>query len=326
MKGLSFDPRAVLVGALFAVLAGCGGSQLPAGTSGFVNAQTAPPRKNHSQSFGYTGTRQTFTVPPGVTSVTVTAAGASGEDTSPDSTGGAGGLVKAKIVVTPGEKLRVYVGQAGGYAGPGVGGYNGGGQGGAPDSRFGDGVRPLYVGTGGGGGGASDVRQGGSQIADRVVVAAGGAGAGLFAGCCSGTQSGKGGAGGGKAGKHGANGCCYGQSDGQGGGGGTQTAGGSGGGGAGRGSCHNDGASGSLGVGGDGGQGCGSAYGGGGGGGGGGYFGGGGGGGGNRYSASTDGSGGGGGGGSSYVTPTGKLISDRHGAAPPGNGTVVIAW
>ena len=71
MKGLSFDPRAVLVGALFAVLAGCGGRPAPGGTSGFVNARTpAPPRKNHFQSFGYPGTRQTFTAPPGVTSVT----------------------------------------------------------------------------------------------------------------------------------------------------------------------------------------------------------------------------------------------------------------
>jgi len=310
----------------FALLVDCGGSQLPAGPNSDFNPQTSPHGKKHSQGFGYTGSKQSFTVPPGVTSVTVTASGAGGEETSPDSVGGAGGLVKAKVIVTPGETLRIYVGGKGGGAGSGSGGYNGGGDGGAPDLRSGDFSGPAYVGVAGGGGGASDVRQGGNKLADRIVVAAGGAGAGLYAGCCSGTNSGAGGAGGGKTGEHGANGCCFGNSDGNGGRGGTQSFGGSGGAGAGSGSCHNDGGSGSLGKGGAGGQVCVSASGGGGGGGGGGYFGGGGGGGGNHYSGSYDGSGGGGGGGSSYVTPRARWLWDRRGAGASGNGTVVISW
>ena len=94
----------------------------------------------------------------------MTASGAGGEGTSPDSVGGAGGLVKAKVIVTPGETLRIYVGgEAGGQAGFGSGGYNGGGDGGAPDLRSGDFAGPAYVGSAGGGGGASDVRQGGKR-------------------------------------------------------------------------------------------------------------------------------------------------------------------
>jgi hypothetical protein len=64
--------------------------------------------------------------------------------------------------------------------------------------------------------------------------------------------------------------------------------------------------------------------GGGGGGGGGGYYGGGGGGGGG---GGEDGCpGGGGGGGSSYVEPGATNVKDKKGAAPPGNGQIVISW
>jgi hypothetical protein len=98
----------------------------------------------HGRVFGDTGTTQHFHVPKAVTEVTIVAWGASA--------GAAGGSTTATIPVTPGEDLVVMVNVGGG------GGGAGGEANGAP------------------GGGASDVRQGGSGIADRVVVAGGAGG------------------------------------------------------------------------------------------------------------------------------------------------------
>ena len=95
------------------------------------------------ERFKYTGKEQTFTVPAGVTSVKIVAAGASG----PSGTyyygsyhGGNGGMVTATIPVTPGETLAVFVGGEGGtakYGTNGTGGFNGGGSGGSgrPNTR-----------------------------------------------------------------------------------------------------------------------------------------------------------------------------------------------
>ena len=108
-----------------------------------VTAQDAPPG---SQTFNYTGKRQTFIVPAGVTRLTITASGASG-GTVGSYTGGRGGLVKAEISVMPGESLSVFVGGSG-RAGTRRS-FNGGGAGsGSRHHRS------------GGGGGASDVRLG----------------------------------------------------------------------------------------------------------------------------------------------------------------------
>lgn len=115
-----------------------------------------------SSTFTSTGTLHGFTVPAGVTRVTIRATGAQGGND-----GGRGGVVTATIAVTPGEVLSVAVGGEGDWFGPG--GANGGGDGGF---RIGD----SYLGMGGGGGGASDVRQGGTALGSRVVVAAGGGG------------------------------------------------------------------------------------------------------------------------------------------------------
>ncbi|MGB8908995.1 MAG: hypothetical protein WCC84_09630 [Candidatus Cybelea sp.] len=225
--------------------------------NGYAPSTSQPAlRSIHKQTFNYTGHKQTFVVPTGVTNIAVTASGASGGVPYPDSTAGTGGLVRAEISVTPGERLEIYVGGSG--AGGGAGGYNGGGDGGVPYNSA-----ALAA---AGGGGASDVRQRGLKFADRVIVAGGGGGA-----------PGDGGA---------------------------------------------KGAPGSIGTGGAGGSGfCNSA----GGGAGGGYFGGGGGGG-AGYCYSYSGGGGGGAGGSSYVEPGAMHVVDRRGAAPPGNGAIVITW
>jgi hypothetical protein len=131
-----------------------------------------------SQTLNFTGAVQTWTVPAGVTSITFTANGASGGNSSAGyGTGGLGGQVQGALNVTPGQVLNIYVG---GAASGTTGGWNGGGNG--PTS---------YPTWGGGGGGATDVRIGGTSLNDRVLVAAGGGGAGYN--CGSGNHGGGGG-------------------------------------------------------------------------------------------------------------------------------------
>src|SRR5438876_4141598 len=87
--------------------------------------------------FSSTGSEQTFTVPAGVSSVTVTAVGgvgAAGQGSDLGSSGGAGGFgakVTGALSVTGGEVLYVEVaGNAPNPAGSAAGGFNGGGAGG----------------------------------------------------------------------------------------------------------------------------------------------------------------------------------------------------
>jgi hypothetical protein len=95
----------------------------------------------------------TWTVPAGVTYVTVTASGAGGGSGGSDSSGnpggagGPGGLAEATVAVTPGGNLSISVGTAGANAGDGTGAN--GGNGGS------SGVTGVVGGGGGGGGGAN---------------------------------------------------------------------------------------------------------------------------------------------------------------------------
>ena len=108
----------------------------------------------NSLTFTYTGAQQTFTVPTGVTLVTIECWGASGGDGF--TAGGKGGYAKGVKTVTAGGTLYVNVGgQGSSGGGDGVrlavsGGWNGGGSG----------YSDTYNTWGkiGGGGGASDVR------------------------------------------------------------------------------------------------------------------------------------------------------------------------
>ena len=316
---------ALIIGAAM-LFAGCGTSQPSiAVPDAMSNGSYPAPHSKHSQTFSFTGGKQQFQVPAGVTQVTVVASGASGPYGATGYyckvIGGLGGVVKATIPVTPGETLAVFVGGEGTIGAPcgsqygnGNGGFNGGGRGG----------RAGYGYYGDGGGGASDVRQGGSTLSNRVVVAAGGGGQGArYHGGAAGAGGGRHGGAGGSGGSGPVGG---------GGGGGTQKRGGRGGTADpyfGPPEAGHPGHHGSLGVGGRGGKGGLSLPGydrpgGGGGGGGGGYYGGGGGGGGG---GGEDGAaGGGGGGGSSYVEPGATNVKDKKGAAPAGNGQVVISW
>lgn len=112
----------------------------------------------------YTGAVQSFTVPVGVTSITVTLHGAAGgKGYAEVATGGKGGIITSVVPVIPGELLQVFVG--GTPFAPRTGGYNGGGS---------------SAGQHGGGGGASDIRKAPFSLTDRVLVAGGGGGAGWW--------------------------------------------------------------------------------------------------------------------------------------------------
>ena len=253
----------------------------------------------------------TYTVPTGVTSITVKmwgggGGGGGGGSTGTGGAGGGGGYSTTTLTVTPGETLDVYVG--------------GGGSGGAYSSGGND------AGGGGGGGGYSSLY----RSSTLLLLAAGGGGGG---GARQARAGGDGGAGGGTTGVAGSNG--YTSTNGGGGGGGTQTTGGAGGttsgnngrdgssltgGGGGGGSRattgpDGTGASGGLASGGGGGLANINTTRAGGGGGGAGYYGGGGGG---ATTSSTTASGGGGGGGSGYA---GSGSTSAGSGTSPGNST-----
>jgi hypothetical protein len=249
-----------------------------------------------------------FTVPAGISSISVTAIGAPGSASCDAASGGEGAGVTATISVFAGESLEVGVGAPGGMPNCGViaggaGGAGGGGQGGA-------GVAGSI--SGGGGGGASALAQSapsqGFQAESELIVAGGGGGAGQE---------------GGNGGNAGAAGSPNTGGDGGGGGGaGTETGGGAGG--TDAGDCIGQGSpeAGLAGTFGQGGRGgnfpevgfTGSAAG---GGGGGGYYGGGGGGAGCR--------GGGGGGGSSFVSASATLTGAPTPTAQPSGVTITYA-
>ncbi|KKQ66696.1 MAG: hypothetical protein US86_C0004G0014 [Candidatus Daviesbacteria bacterium GW2011_GWA2_38_24] len=261
-----------------------------------------------SDTFNHTGANQTFTVPTGVTSITVKmwGAGGGGNNFSTNGSGGGGGYSTATVSVTPGEDLTILVGQGGrgGYnGGTGAGGFGGGGS-----------TTNATSYKGSGGGGYSGIFRGIVALGNTLVIAGGGGGAGLSEAAAS-ANGGAGGGSSGVAGQAGDNGL-------KSGGAGTPSAGGAAGGGGGSataGSALQGGAGGDGGAGGSGG------------GGGGGYFGGGGGGG------SSTGSDGGGGGGSGYVgcagcsattttagsgtTPGNSGDADRAGLGDGGTGS-----
>ena len=114
-------------------------------------------------NFNYTGSMQTWTVPAGVTQVTLETWGAQGGpgNVGGNDPGGLGGYAKGDLSVTPGQVLNIYVG---GTPTTTAGGWNGGGNG------------ALTFGERGAGGGATDIRLGGTTLNDRVLVGAGGGG------------------------------------------------------------------------------------------------------------------------------------------------------
>lgn len=134
-----------------------------------IYAATAPNINQVSQSFVYSNGPQTWTVPVGVTEITVDAKGARG-GVAGTYVGGLGARTQCRLNVIPNEVLQINIGGAGLSSTAGAtGGYNGGGAG----------VTGQWTATGGGGGGATDIRRGGSALIDRILIAGGGGGAGL---------------------------------------------------------------------------------------------------------------------------------------------------
>ena len=148
--------------------------------TGIIQAVITASTSTHgTATFSYTGADQTWTVPSGITKITVTVRGASGGNVS-TATGGAGATVSTTVSVTPGDTLRLVVGAKGGdgslggitnptcpYGGGGAGG------GGAGGSAY----------SGSAGGGYSGIFVGNSiSVANALVIAGGGAGAGVFSG------------------------------------------------------------------------------------------------------------------------------------------------
>jgi hypothetical protein len=142
-------------------------------------------------TFSYTGAAESWVVPAGVTSAVFAVYGAAGGSVAPiamgplpGGSGGRGGRVQATVALTPGETLNMRVGSAGqagatfnlGNSGIATiaGGFNGGGT-----NTFMCTVSFCHVDLGGGGGGASDVRTSVDGLANRLLVAGGGGGAGV---------------------------------------------------------------------------------------------------------------------------------------------------
>lgn len=157
-----------------------GAATLSMGRSG-MSGDIPPPG---AVSFNTAGT-YSWVVPTGVTNVRVIAAGGRGGNSPDGYKGGAGALVTTPLTVTPGETLTVTVGGVGAN-GVAVGAGSGsrtrpggaGGAGGGGAGGYGSSNKPAtFAMSGAGGGGSSDVRQGGTGLANRVVVAGGGGGA-----------------------------------------------------------------------------------------------------------------------------------------------------
>jgi len=128
-------------------------------------------------SYGYTGGEQTMSIPAGVSSITVTATGARGGNAMNFNYAGGGASATSTVSVQGGSTLYIEVGGTGqdasGNVANAAGGWNGGG-----NASFGSGQ------AGGGGGGASDVRTSSrtnaGSLNTRLVVGAGGGGAGNY--------------------------------------------------------------------------------------------------------------------------------------------------
>jgi len=156
------------------------------------------------QSFTSTGSTQSFTVPTGVTSISVKAWGAGGGGGGlAGAAGGGGSYATSTISVTPGEVIGVIVGGGGGggvnqclaATGGGAGGSGGNSSFGAGGNGGNPGAQPCSAGGGGGGGGSFVLRN------STVLFAAGGGGGG------GGAESGGAGVGG-AGGVNGNNGTC----------------------------------------------------------------------------------------------------------------------
>jgi hypothetical protein len=200
---VSADPS--LAGTCVANTAGRPGEVSAPGTDGGgSSAVDAGPDQGWTfkyATFDYTGSDQSFAVPPGVTTLTVTMWGAAGGSSSVPwaygAVGGGGGFVNGIFDVTPGQTILVIVGGGGAtnqqtrdapaaYGGGGAGNAAGGGR----SAISMDGGKTDFATAGGGGGGVGN----GNGGAGNGGGGGGGDGAGSWAG--KGGSASAGGAGG----------------------------------------------------------------------------------------------------------------------------------
>jgi hypothetical protein len=201
----------------------------PGGTVNLPGFTWVAPSTN---TFNYTGSTQTYTVPAGVTSVTITAIGAQGGNLN-SVQGGYGANITGTFAVSAGNVLTIFAGEQGIFSNPGAGGGGGSGV-------LLNGV-PLIVAGGGGGaswanGGNGDAGYNASTTTSGVNSSgAGGTGggggqAGDFPGDCGWGAGGGGYTGNGVNGANGeSTGYGYSETNGGTGGGGAGCSGGSGG-------------------------------------------------------------------------------------------------
>ena len=145
----------------------------------FIKAQIALPtfqgvHKSHasayesgSQTFSYTGAEQTFTVPSGVSTITIKAWGAQGGGEPADGLwgdGGKGGYSTGDASVSAGSTIYIVVGQLG-YSTHSSYAYNGGGGG-----YYGGGAGDQDGGGGGGGSGYIGGVSSGTTIAGNASM------------------------------------------------------------------------------------------------------------------------------------------------------------
>ena len=130
-----------------------------------IGAVQESPRTETSITFDYTGTVQHWTVPDGVTEVTMSVAAGAGRTLSASGDGGSGGRITGTVNVIPGTAYDVYVGRAG-QESPTPTWPNGGVGGAKPGNRAGN------------GGGGSWVVEAGGPLSAAVLVAGGGGGGG----------------------------------------------------------------------------------------------------------------------------------------------------
>jgi Glycine rich protein len=161
------------------------------GTAGFT-ATAASASADQTVKFGYTGQATTWTVPAGVTSIHLEAAGGTGGNFGANlGTGGYGADITGTLAVTPGETLVLGVGGSG-STNKSDGGWGYDGMTGGPSNTAKESDR-----SGGSGGGATFVGvQDGSTVTPLVIAAGGGGiaggsgdplnvGAGGSAGCAA---------------------------------------------------------------------------------------------------------------------------------------------
>jgi hypothetical protein len=153
----------------------------------FIPPQGIDTCANNSQTFDYTGSIETFTVPAGVTSISVQAYGAQGGNTN----GGLGAGIYGEFNVNPGDQFSVVVGQQGVVNNCGGANASGGGGGGSffwdPNNT----ALPLIAAGGGGGGNGNW----GSPCSDGIPGQAGNDGTAGSEGLAAGGTAGQGGSG-----------------------------------------------------------------------------------------------------------------------------------